>query len=59
MPLDYEDDKKKAAKKVEDKRAAIKKLIERIPTDKNDLFAWDVDWDQIDSVRFLTCTFLN
>jgi len=52
---DYEDDRKRSSKSaVEDKRAAIKRLIDRIPTAKHDLFAWRMDWDQVDKVHSLT-----
>lgn len=49
VSVDYEA-KKPAELTVEDKRAAIKQLIERIPTDKLELFAWPLDWDQVDKV---------
>jgi len=32
----------------EEKRRHIKSLIDKIPTDKNDLFAYAVDWDMVD-----------
>ena len=32
----------------EEKRRHIKSLIDKIPTDKNDLFAYAVDWDFVD-----------
>ena len=35
---------------MEDKRAAIKRLIDQIPTDKYELFAWPMDWEQVDKV---------
>ena len=34
----------------EDKRKHIKSLIDKIPTDKADLFAYAVDWDMVDQV---------
>lgn len=50
--VDYEDKKKPSKLSVEDKRAAIKQLIDQIPTEKSELFAWKMDWDQVDQVRF-------
>lgn len=50
--LDYEESRKKTGKvAIEDKRAAIKQLIERIPTEKSELFAWPMDWNQVDQVN--------
>jgi len=48
VPLDYEEKKKPSKLSVEDKRAAIKQLIDQIPTEKSELFAWKMDWDQVD-----------
>jgi len=48
VPLDYEDKKKPAKMSTEDKKAAIKQLIDLIPTEKSQLFAWKMDWDQVD-----------
>ena len=36
----------------EDKKAAIKQLIDLIPTEKSQLFAWKMDWDQVDQVYY-------
>ena len=36
----------------EDKKAAIKQLIDLIPTEKSQLFAWKMDWDQVDQVNY-------
>ena len=48
---DYEEPKKKPAKlSNEDKKAAIKQLIDQIPTEKSELFAWQMDWDMVDQV---------
>ena len=35
---------------IEDKRMSIRGLIERIPTSKADLFAFDLDWTMVDQV---------
>ncbi len=35
----------------EEKRQAVRKLIESIPTKKEDLFAFPLDWSLLDSVR--------
>ena len=50
--LDYEDKKKPAKMSTEDKKAAIKQLIDLIPTEKSQLFAWKMDWDQVDQVYY-------
>jgi len=71
VPLDYTDEEKAAvppstthltalatavATSAEEKRKSIKNLIERIPTAKDDLFAFSLDWSMVDSV----CTaFIN
>ena len=61
---DYGDDKKKAAgkeekkdekkddggKQQEEKRKHIKSLIEKIPTEKPALFAYELDWSAVDNV---------
>lgn len=58
--LDYGDDKKKAKedkkednkeKSQEEKRKHIKTLIDKIPTDKNALFAFQLDWAAVDNVN--------
>lgn len=36
-------------KSQEEKRQHIKSLIEKIPTEKNDLFAYQLDWSAIDN----------
>lgn len=55
VPLDYDDDKndKKQAATAEEKRAKIKHLIENIPTAKEELFAYGLDWSIVDQVRFI------
>lgn len=52
VPLDYDDDKndKKAAASAEEKRAKIKHLIENIPTAKEELFSYPLDWTIVDQV---------
>lgn len=42
-------DAKKDNKSADEKRKHIKSLIEKIPTDKNDLFAYSIDWDLVDN----------
>ncbi|XP_015111290.1 RNA-binding protein 25 [Diachasma alloeum] len=64
VPLDYGDEKKKkgieevnankggkeeSTKSQEEKRKHIKSLIDKIPTDKNALFAYQLDWAVIDN----------
>lgn len=60
VPLDYDDDKSlgvdgaglssvKGAN-TEEKRKHIKSLIEKIPTEKPELFAYPLDWSMIDTV---------
>ncbi|KAF7383450.1 hypothetical protein HZH66_012800 [Vespula vulgaris] len=62
VPLDYGDEKKKKAneetpkpgkeestKSQEEKRKHIKSLIDKIPTDKNALFGYQLDWAVIDN----------
>jgi len=38
-----------SSKSADDKRKHIKSLIEKIPTDKAALFAFDIDWDLVDN----------
>ena len=42
-------DSKKDNKSADEKRKHIKSLIEKIPTDKTDLFAYNIDWDLVDN----------
>ena len=52
VPLDYDDDKlDKKPSTAEEKRAKIKTLIESIPTAKDELFAYSLDWSIVDQVR--------
>lgn len=39
-----------AAKSQEEKRRHIKSIIDKIPTGKNDLFSYKLDWNEIDNV---------
>ncbi|XP_028409623.1 RNA-binding protein 25-like [Dendronephthya gigantea] len=51
IPLDYSEEEKKAvatAKSAEQKKKSIKSLIERIPTAKNELFTYPLDWECVD-----------
>ncbi len=59
VPLDFEDDKKPVSLSLpgsskpttaEEKRKCIKNLIERIPTAKDDLFSYPLDWNMVDAV---------
>ena len=65
--LDYGEEKKKKpieeplkagkeenSKSQEEKRKHIKSLIDKIPTDKNALFGYQLDWAVIDNVSYLT-----
>lgn len=40
---------------VSEKRAIIKQIIERIPTSREELFAYPIDWKAVDSVIHLGC----
>jgi len=48
-PLPISTSEKKDSKSADDKRKHIKSLIEKIPTDKGDLFAYSIDWDLVDN----------
>ncbi|BFZ11524.1 hypothetical protein BsWGS_14565 [Bradybaena similaris] len=52
IPLDYDDDKSTPTDQklasAEDKRQRIKQLIESIPTAKEELYAYTVDWEIVD-----------
>jgi len=62
ISVDYGDEKKKksddatkagkeeSTKSQEEKRKHIKSLIDKIPTDKNALFGYQLDWAIIDNV---------
>jgi len=49
VPLDYTDKKEEESKAVEEKKKNIRQLIERIPTDKDDLFSFHLDWTVVDN----------
>ncbi|KAH9490308.1 putative RNA-binding protein 25 [Bulinus truncatus] len=51
IPIDYDDEKSTPGDKkatAEEKRQKIKQLIESIPTAKDELYAYTVDWDIVD-----------
>ena len=50
VPLDYDEKTVKAPTTAEEKRKCIKNLIDSIPTIKEDLFAYQLDWTMVDSV---------
>jgi len=56
VTLDYTEEEKRAfelqAMSVEDKKRAIKALIEKIPTAKDELFAYPIDWPMVDPVIY-------
>ena len=62
VPLDYDEDKtsaptspgEKKAATAEEKRQKIKQLIDSIPTGKDELYAFTVDWDIVDQVLVLS-----
>jgi hypothetical protein len=45
-----EDKKEEVTKSQEEKRKHIKTLIDKIPTDKTALFAFQLDWAAVDNV---------
>ena len=74
VPLDYTDEERAAvppsqahltalataaATSAEEKRKSIKNLIDRIPTAKDDLFAFSLDWSMVDSVCSLFIAHLS
>lgn len=61
VPIDYSEEEMKAVSSVaketkvvsnvaEEKRKSIKSLIEKIPTEKKELFAYQLDWSVVDNV---------
>ena len=58
VPLTYDDDKRKPKitlpipkpQTAEEKRKCIKTLIEKIPTAKEELFTYALEWKMVDSV---------
>lgn len=66
MTPDFGDESNKKAKlkeekNPEEKKKNIKALIDKIPTDKDALFSYEIDWEMVDPVRivyylyFLAC----
>lgn len=65
VPLEYSEEENRAllmdsvspsqqtAMSAEDKRKAIKSLIEKIPTSKDELFAYSVNWSYVDAVSII------
>lgn len=64
VPLDYNEDERgglsldgaevtgsRPGVNTEEKRKHIKSLIEKIPTDKQELFNYPLDWSMVDTVR--------
>jgi len=52
VPLDFGEESKKLKKEEknsEEKKKNIKALIDKIPTEKDALFAYQIDWDMVDS----------
>ncbi|XP_050528271.1 RNA-binding protein 25 [Daktulosphaira vitifoliae] len=49
VPIDYTDKKEEESKAVEEKKKNIRQLIDRIPTDKDDLFSFHLDWSVVDN----------
>ena len=66
VPLDYSEEEKAAIMPVsnnkpasaEEKRKCIKNLIERIPTAKEELFAYKLDWTMVDAVGHFLFVFV-
>ena len=52
VKLDDEETSKEESDEAEDKKRTIKSLIERIPTAKDELFAYSLDWSEVDQVSF-------
>lgn len=50
VKLDEEEASKDESDEAEDKKRIIKSLIERIPTAKDELFAYSLDWTIVDQV---------
>lgn len=50
VKLDEEEASKEESDEAEDKKRIIKSLIERIPTAKDELFAYSLDWTIVDQV---------
>lgn len=55
LDLDFGDEankklKKEENKNPEEKKKHIKALIDKIPTDKDALFEYEIDWEMVDTV---------
>lgn len=66
VPLEYSEDEKAAVlptpvkpASAEEKRKCIKNLIERIPTAKDELFAYKLDWSMVDPVSSGNMSFIS
>lgn len=54
VPLDYSDDRSNIKPSTtEEKRRCIKNLIDSIPTVKEELFEYKLDWTMVDTVSFM------
>ena len=67
VPIDYSEDSNGAAANnapmpkpttAEEKRKCIKNLIDRIPTAKTELFAYELDWSMVDTVSIFAVPFM-
>src|SRR6218665_3883068 len=65
IPLEYSEEEKASVlpavkpTSAEEKRKCIKNLIERIPTAKEELFAYKLDWTMVDSVWMILFPILS
>ena len=59
VKLDEEDGAKEENDEAEDKKRIIKSLIERIPTAKDELFAYSLDWSIVDQVSAQSSPFVR
>ena len=60
VPIEYTEEEQRAVGRTnimtaEQKKQAIKQLIERIPTVKDELFAFSLKWFLVDKVRAFVC----
>lgn len=53
MPKKKDADSANSKATQEEKRKHIKSLIDKIPTDKEALFAFPIDWSAVDAVIFI------
>lgn len=49
VPIEYTNEEQNAMRSQEDKRKMVRALIEKIPTKKEDLFDYNLDWSMIDA----------